>query len=58
MIAVFVVLGFVAAGLTVGLVVATRAPFGYQDEKGFHFGPEEVKAPEPVPCRVPQPRLA
>lgn len=40
MIAAIVLLGFALAGLVVGMVVASTAPVGYQDEKGFHFGPE------------------
>jgi hypothetical protein len=42
MIAVIVLLGFALAGLVVGMVVAATAPVGYQDEKGFHFGPENT----------------
>jgi len=42
MIAVIVILGFAVAGLTVGMLVAATAPVGYQDEKGFHFGPEQA----------------
>jgi len=40
MIAVIVLLGFAVVGLAVGMIVAASAPVGYQDEKGFHFGPE------------------
>jgi hypothetical protein len=29
-----------AAGLFTELFAASRAPLGYQDEAGFHFGPE------------------
>jgi hypothetical protein len=42
MIAAIVLLGFALAGLVVGLMVAATAPVGYQDEKGFHFGPENT----------------
>jgi hypothetical protein len=34
-----VTLAIVAAGLITELVAANHAPFGYQDEAGFHFGP-------------------
>lgn len=34
----FVLLAIFAAGLITELVAARRAPFGYQDESGFHFG--------------------
>jgi hypothetical protein len=40
MIAVIVLLGFAVVGLAIGMIVAASAPVGYQDEKGFHFGPE------------------
>jgi hypothetical protein len=38
MIVALIILGFVAAGVVLGLVAATSAPVGYQDEAGFHFG--------------------
>lgn len=44
MIAVIVLLGFAVAGLAVGMFVTATAPVGYQDEKGFHFGPENTTA--------------
>ena len=31
-------------GLVLGLVAAKTAPVGFQDEKGFHFGPEQTAA--------------
>jgi len=62
MIAILAIVGFVAAGLIIGLVATSRAPYGYQDENGFHYGPqqevEKAKSKEEVPCRVPRPRLA
>lgn len=33
-----ILLAIFAAGLITELVAASRAPFGYQDEHGFHFG--------------------
>ncbi|HEX5218814.1 MAG TPA: hypothetical protein VFZ59_04555 [Verrucomicrobiae bacterium] len=33
-----ILLAVFAAGLMTELVAASRAPFGYQDEHGFHFG--------------------
>ena len=33
-----ILLAIFAAGLMAELVAASRAPFGYQDEHGFHFG--------------------
>jgi hypothetical protein len=39
MMTVFIVtLAIVAGGLIAELVAANQAPFGYQDEAGFHFG--------------------
>jgi hypothetical protein len=38
-----VTLAIVAAGLITELVAANQAPFGFQDEAGFHFG-------NPNPC--------
>ncbi len=34
------VLALVAGGVTLEIYTAARAPRGYQDEKGFHLGPE------------------
>jgi hypothetical protein len=38
MTALFILLAIVAAGVIIELVAAKHAPFGYQDEHGFHFG--------------------
>lgn len=32
------VLALIAGGVTLELFAAARAPLGYQDERGFHFG--------------------
>jgi hypothetical protein len=34
----FVLLALVAAALFTEIIAANQAPFGYQDENGFHFG--------------------
>ncbi len=34
----FIALALTAAGLITELIAANHAPFGYQDEGGFHFG--------------------
>ncbi len=34
------ILALVAGGVTLELFAAARAPLGYQDERGFHFGSE------------------
>ena len=31
-------IGFIALGLAFELATAAKAPMGYQDETGFHFG--------------------
>jgi hypothetical protein len=36
----FILLALGFAGLITEIIAATRAPFGYQDEQGFHFGNE------------------
>ena len=45
MTAFFIVLALVAAGVITELVAANRAPFGYQDEHGFHFGTNHRETP-------------
>jgi hypothetical protein len=40
MITVLAVLGIIAASLVIGLIVTAKAPVGYEDETGFHFGQE------------------
>jgi hypothetical protein len=37
----FLALAVTAAGLITELIAANHAPFGYQDEAGFHFGNDE-----------------
>jgi hypothetical protein len=32
------ILALVAGGVTLELFAAARAPLGYQDDRGFHFG--------------------
>ncbi len=36
----FILLAILAAGVITELVAASQAPFGYQDDQGFHFGNE------------------
>jgi hypothetical protein len=58
-IAAIIIVGFVAAGLIIGLVATATAPLGYQDETGFHYGqPHGERAQERLPLEIPQPRLA
>ncbi len=62
MIAVLVIFGLSLAGLAVGLIAASMAPVGYQDDQGFHFGQMDGTPEEAIPCVVhstaPQPKLA
>ena len=39
------VLALVAGGFTLEIYTAARAPLGYQDELGFHLGPEPPPQP-------------
>lgn len=41
----FIALALGTAGLITELIAATHAPFGYQDEAGFHFGNEQSGNP-------------
>ena len=34
------IMALVAGGVTLELFAASKAPLGYQDERGFHFGTE------------------
>lgn len=34
-------IGFVLAGLIIGLFATATAPMGYEDETGFHFGQQK-----------------
>jgi hypothetical protein len=43
-----ITLALVAAGLVVELFAAATAPLGYQDEKGFHLGPEKSGATDEI----------
>lgn len=38
------ILALVAGGVTLELFAAARAPLGYQDDRGFHLGPEKPTA--------------
>ncbi len=38
--ALLITLAIVAGGLITEMIAAANAPFGYQDESGFHFGQE------------------
>jgi hypothetical protein len=54
-----IILGFVAAGVVLGLYAVASAPVGYQDEKGFHFGPEQtVRAEQTFGFEVPHAEAA
>jgi hypothetical protein len=46
MIVALIILGFALAGVVLGFFAVTAAPVGYQDEKGFHFGPDKAVSTE------------
>jgi hypothetical protein len=59
LIAGLIIAGFAAAGVVLGMVVAKTAPVGYQDEKGFHFGPaDSAHAAENYAFEVPHAKAA
>ena len=41
----FILLAIVAAGVIAERVAANRAPLGYQDKHGFHFGTPDRGTP-------------
>jgi hypothetical protein len=45
MIAAFVVLGLVAVSAVFAVCAIAFAPVGYQDENGFHYGPNQSTKP-------------
>jgi hypothetical protein len=47
----FIAIALVAAGLATELIAANHAPFGYQDETGFHLCKDE--APNPAGLENP-----
>lgn len=54
----FILLGLIAASLGIGMVGTARAPLGYQDETGFHFGQQQGAPEEEFSYSLPQPKLA
>jgi hypothetical protein len=58
MIAFLIILGLVAVGMIIGLIAVAAAPDGYQDETGFHYGPEHDQKEEVFAGQVTEPRLA
>ena len=49
----FVVLALMAAALFTEIIAANRAPFGYEDENGFHFGNQRHPRRGPVEFENP-----
>ncbi len=43
-----IILALIAAGVVVELFAAATAPMGYQDESGFHLGPEKTGAADEI----------
>lgn len=58
MIAVLIVVGLVVAGLVIGYVAVSNAPVGFQDETGFHYGPDHQSAQVEVAAAVAHGKLA
>ena len=47
------VIGLSGVGLGVVLFAATKAPMGYEDGSGFHYGPEAHEPVREMPMGVP-----
>jgi len=47
-------LGLLAGGLTYALYAASRAPVGYEDATGFHYGPEAQTRTEDIEGAIPE----
>ena len=47
-------LGLLVGGLTFALYAASRAPVGYEDETGFHFGPDTQAQTEDIAGAIPE----
>lgn len=55
---VLFMLAAVAGGLVLEVFAAARAPRGYQDETGFHYGIPAHQAPDASVLSVPAPKPA
>lgn len=51
-------LALFAGGLVIEIFAVSRAPVGYQDENGFHFGIPVEQGPDASVLSAPQPRRA
>jgi hypothetical protein len=61
MFAILAILGFIALCLAFGFIATAKAPLGYEDKAGFHFGQQERTSSEELPYtghRMPQPKMA
>ena len=58
MIATLFILGFTAIGSVAAMFAATKAPMGYQDETGFHYGPAQSVVEVEAAYEVGQPKFA
>ena len=58
MIAVLILFGLIVAGLGIGLVATAKAPVGYQDATGFHFGQQNGASEETFVYGLAQPKPA
>jgi hypothetical protein len=57
-IVILAIFGITAVSLGIGFIATAKAPLGYEDETGFHFGRQDSKPQEDLPYRVPKPKLA
>jgi len=48
-----ILLALIAVGLISELIAVAKAPLGYQDESGFHFGRESAAGAEKSECENP-----
>ena len=47
------VLALMGVGIGISLYAAAKAPVGFEDERGFHYGPEASTPPREVHGGVP-----
>ena len=57
MIMAVAVVSIIAVSLGIGFIATVKAPLGYEDSTGFHFGRQEG-TPSEIPFGLPKPELA
>ncbi len=58
MIALLLILSLMAIGMFIAFAAAATAPMGYEDEAGFHFGPDHSSTQEELVWGIRQPQHA